>query len=51
MRPVQQNKFDVGKVQAHEATVKITEHEYIYGKPYKCNTIDQKKLRVKVINC
>lgn len=38
------NKFDVGKVSAHEAAVRLLEHHYMYCKPYRCNIIDQKEI-------
>lgn len=34
------DKFDVGKFTDHEACVCLTEHKYIFRKPYKCNIID-----------
>jgi len=38
------DKFDTGQVKDHEAWVKLTEHKYIYRKPYKCNILDQKEI-------
>lgn len=43
-----QNKFDVGKVSAHEAAVKLTEHRYVYRKPYRCNIIDQREIENQI---
>lgn len=34
------DKFDVGKISSHEAAVKLSEHRYIYRKPYRCNIVD-----------
>jgi len=42
------NKFDVGGVKGHEATVKMSEHKYVSRKPYRCNIIDQKEIECQV---
>ena len=42
------DKYDVGQVKGHEATVKLSEHRYIYRKPYRCNIIDQKEIENQV---
>ena len=42
------DKFDTGQVRDHEAWVKLTEHKYIYRKPYKCNIIDQKEIESQI---
>ena len=42
------DKFDIGQVRDHEAAVKLTEHKYVYRKPYKCNIIDQKEIESQV---
>lgn len=43
-----QNKYDVGKVRDHVATVKLTEHKYVYRKPYRCNIIDQREIESQI---
>ncbi len=42
------DKYDVGHVLSPEATVKLTEHKYIYRKPYRCNVIDQEEIESQV---
>ncbi|KAK7591003.1 hypothetical protein V9T40_002616 [Parthenolecanium corni] len=42
------NNFDVGNVCVHEAAVKLTEHRYVYRKPYRCNIIDQKEIENQI---
>lgn len=42
------NKYDVGQVKDHEAHVKLTEHRYVYRKPYRCNIIDQKEIEIQI---
>lgn len=44
------SKFDVGSVRDHEASVKLTEHKYVYRRPYKCNIIDQKEIETQISN-
>lgn len=47
-RAFAKDKFDVGQVKDHEAQVKLTEHRYIYRKPYRCNIIDQKEIEGQI---
>lgn len=42
------HKYDTGPVLNHEATIKLTEHKYIYRKPYKCNIIDQQEIESQI---
>ncbi|KAK7601172.1 hypothetical protein V9T40_008613 [Parthenolecanium corni] len=42
------NTFDIGTVSAHEAAVKLSEHRYVYRKPYRCNIIDQKEIENQI---
>ncbi len=42
------NKFDVGRVTGSEASVKLTEHRYVYRKPYRCNIVDQKEIETQI---
>lgn len=42
------DKFDVGKVVNHAASVKLTEHRYVCRKPYRCNIVDQKEIENQV---
>ena len=42
------NKFDVGMVNDHEAYVKLSEHKFIYRKPYKCSLVDQKEIESQI---
>ncbi len=42
------DKFDVGRVSSHEAAVKLSEHKYVYKKPYRCNVVDQKEIEDQV---
>ncbi|KAK7584083.1 hypothetical protein V9T40_005046 [Parthenolecanium corni] len=42
------NKYDVGTVVDHVASLKLTEHKYIYRKPYRCNIIDQKEIENQI---
>lgn len=42
------DKFDVGQVSSHEAAVKLSEHRYVYRKPYRCNILDQKEIEDQI---
>lgn len=47
-RAFAKDKFDVGQIKNHEASVKLTEHRYISRKPYRCNIIDQQEIEKQV---
>lgn len=38
------DKFDIGSVSDHEATIKLMEHKYVSRKPYRCSIDDQKEI-------
>lgn len=38
------NKFDIGTVSDHEASIKLLEHKYISRKPYRCSIQDQEEI-------
>ncbi len=35
-------------VRSHEVAVKLSDHKYIYRKPYRCNIVDQKEIEDQV---
>ena len=38
------DKYDIGTVSGHEASIKLLEHKYISRKPYRCSVEDQKEI-------
>lgn len=47
-RAFAKDRYDVGSVKDHEASVKLTEHKYISRKPYRCNILDQQEIESQV---
>ncbi len=42
------SKFDVGKVSAHEAAIRLTEHRYVSRKPYRATIVDQREIESQI---
>jgi len=42
------DKFNVGKVEGYEATIKLTENRYIARKPYKCSIADNDEINSQI---
>lgn len=42
------NKYDIGRVQNHEAQIKLLENKYISKKPYRCSGPDQLEIEHQI---